>query len=100
MNLVIIPMIVKVRAHPFIRRFLDDHPEVDVEIEAETTTVAECLKKLTDQYPLLKEQILKDNKLRNYIELYVNNESAYPDEMGKILKDGDILTIIAYIAGG
>lgn len=93
-------MIVKVRAHPFIRRFLDDRPEIDVELEAETATVAECLKKVTDQYPLLKEQLFRDNKLRNYIELYVNNESAYPNEMGKTLKDGDVLTIVAYIAGG
>lgn len=70
-------------------------------VEVEGKTVGECLDHLVKQYPALKEALFeKGNKLRNTMEIYVNLESAYPDELAKPVKDGDEIHITVMLAGG
>jgi molybdopterin converting factor small subunit len=70
-------------------------------IEVEGNTVAQCLELLVNQYPALKEVLFeKRDKLRNNMEIYVNLESAYPDELAKAVKDGDEIHITVMLAGG
>jgi len=70
-------------------------------IEVEGNTVGQCLDHLVAQYPGLKEALFeKKEKLRNNIEIYVNLESAYPDELAKVVKDGDEIHITVMLAGG
>jgi len=38
--------------------------------------------------------------LLNYVDIYVNQESSYPEELAKPVKDGDELHITMIIAGG
>jgi len=53
------------------------------------------------EYPALKEVLFeKGDKLRNNIEIYVNLESAYPDELAKPVNDGDEMHITVMLAGG
>lgn len=70
-------------------------------IHAEGTRVGECLESLFRQYPAMRGALL-DNKgaLRNVIEIYVNNETAYPDEWKKAVKDGDHIYLTVLLAGG
>lgn len=89
-------MSVKFRTHPFLRRFLDNQEEVEVE----GNTVGECIDNLGKRYPAFKQQLLNNGTLRNIFEIYVNQDSAYPDELTKPVKDSDVVTIITYIAGG
>ena len=42
----------------------------------------------------------KDGGLNNFIDIYVNMESAYPEELTKTVKDGDEIHIITAVAGG
>jgi molybdopterin converting factor small subunit len=42
----------------------------------------------------------KKGKLLNVVEVYVNNESAYPEELAKSVKDGDEIQLILMLAGG
>jgi len=46
--------------------------------------------------------ILFDRKgrIKNTIEIYVNMESAYPDELKKPVKNGDVIHIALMLAGG
>jgi molybdopterin converting factor small subunit len=34
------------------------------------------------------------------VEVYVNNESAYPEELAKPVQDGDEIHLILMLAGG
>ena len=89
-------MSVKIKTHPFLRRFLNNQEEVEVT----GTTVGECIDDLEHKFPGFKEQILRNGKLRDIFEIYVNYDSAYPEELARPVKDGDTVTIITYIAGG
>jgi hypothetical protein len=42
----------------------------------------------------------KKGKLRNIVEIYVNHESAYPDELKKTVRDGDEIHLTFMLAGG
>ena len=64
-------------------------------------TVGECLQNLVKQYPELGNVFLdeKGNLLRSF-DVYVNEKSAYPDEMKKPVADGDKLHVVPVIYGG
>lgn len=70
-------------------------------VEVEGKTVGDCLDHLVEQYPGMREGLFdKRGKLLNVVEVYVNNESAYPDELAKPVKDGDEIHLILMLAGG
>ncbi len=90
-------MSVKVNIHPVLYHFTNDQDVVVVN----GSTVGECLEELVAQFPAIKQGLFdKDGKLLNYVDIYVNGESAYPDELAKPVKDGDELHIVLIIAGG
>ena len=64
-------------------------------------TVGECLRDLVEQFPQLKSLLFtKNGKLLKYLDIYINGESSYPDELAKLVNDGDKLQIIKIIVGG
>jgi len=88
---------VKVNIHPFLQH-LTDNLEV---VEVEGNSVGKCLETLIARYPGTGEWLLeKDGGINNLVEIYVNMESSYPDELAKPVKDGDELQIIIMITGG
>ncbi|MFC2020691.1 MoaD/ThiS family protein [Chloroflexota bacterium] len=70
-------------------------------VEVDGSSVGQCLEQLVARFPELRGWLYrKDGKLNNFIDIFVNMESAYPEELAKPVKDGDTLDIIALIAGG
>ena len=70
-------------------------------VEAEGTTVGECIDHLLKQYPGMREKLFdKKGGLRNFIEIYLNMESAYPDELKKPVRPGDVIHLTILLAGG
>ena len=70
-------------------------------VEVEGKTVGECLDDLVSKYPPLEKQIFdKKRNLSSIMEIYLNGESAYPDELAKKVKDGDTINLIYFLAGG
>ena len=70
-------------------------------VETEGGTVGDCLDDLIMQYPGLKEKLFDaKGKLLNTIEIYLNLESTYPDELKKVVKTGDEITLTILLAGG
>jgi len=70
-------------------------------VEVEGKTVGECLKHLVGQFPDMEKELFgKKGDLRNLIEIYINLESAYPNELAKPVKDGDEIYITFMLAGG
>ena len=90
-------MSVKINIHPF----LSQHTNNQDVVEVNGNTVGQCLEQLVGQYPELRKWLFeKDGKLNRLVEIYVNAESSYPEELAKPVKDGDELYIIIIISGG
>jgi molybdopterin converting factor small subunit len=70
-------------------------------VKVEGNTTGQCLEELLKQLPDLKPRLFnKKGKLRKYIDIYVNRESAYPQELEKAVSDGDELHIMLLVVGG
>jgi len=90
-------MSVRINLHPNLYQYTGDQAIVEVN----GNTVGQCLKDLVKQFPELKKGLFsKDGKLLNYVDIYVNQESSYPEELAKPVKDGDELYIAFMIARG
>ncbi len=90
-------MPVKVHIHITHRRFTNGQDMVIVE----GNTVGECLNQLVKQYPGMEKALFaKKDKLLNVVEIFVNNVTAYPNELTKPVKDGDEINLLVMLAGG
>ena len=90
-------MSVKVNINPFLSHLINDQNVVEVN----GSTVGQCLQQLVARFPELKNWLFeKDGKLNRLVDIYVNLESSYPEELAKPVKDGDELHIIVIISGG
>ena len=90
-------MSIKINIHPNLEHLTNG---LDV-AEVNGSTVGQCLDHLIKQFPGIKEELLdKNGKLLNYVDIWVNLESSFPEELAKPVKDGDELSITFIIGGG
>ena len=90
-------MSITVNIHQALRQITNNQATVEVA----GTTVGECLTELVQRFPDIKSKLFgKNGKLLNHIDIYVNAESSYPEELAKPVKDGDKLSITLMLAGG
>ena len=90
-------MSIEVKLAPIFNRYTNNQPVTEVN----GSTVGECLDQLIKQFPDLKPALLdKTGKLHRYLDVYVNGESAYPEELAKPVQDGDKLYVLMVITGG
>lgn len=90
-------MSVNINLHPTLHQLANGQ----VTVKVKGNTVGQCLDDLIRQFPQTKRWLFdKRGRLRNYVDIYVNQESSYPEEMAKPVKDGDELYITLIIAGG
>jgi molybdopterin converting factor small subunit len=90
-------MAVKIRMHPFYLDLVDGNEVVEVEGK----NVRECLAALVKRYPGVKAELMdKYGQLRNFVEVYCNGESTYPEELDYPVSDGDELDIVVIATGG
>ena len=90
-------MPVKVRIHVTHRQYTNGLEVVTVE----GNTVGECLNHLIKQFPGMEKALFaKKDKLLNVVEVFINHETAYPNELVKPVKDGDEIHLVIMLAGG
>ena len=90
-------MSIKINLHRTHRQYTDGKEIVDVN----GNTVDECLKDLVSQYPEIEKEIFdKKGNLLAVLEIYLNGASAYPDELKRVVKDGDEIHLLTMLAGG
>lgn len=90
-------MSIEINIHQSLRHLANNQAKVQVT----GNTVGECLNDLVRRFPGVKPKIFgKNGKLLNYVDIYVNLESSYPEELAKAVNDGDELHITLMIAGG
>lgn len=72
------------------------------EAEVHGDTVRKCLDDLIRHFPEMKDNLYdkKKGKLLNIVEIFVNQKSAYPEELAKPINDGDEIHITIIFAGG
>jgi sulfur-carrier protein len=70
-------------------------------VETQGITVGECIEDLIARYPGMKAAIFDTKgQLRNTIDIYLNMESTYPDELKKGVQSGDEIHLTILLAGG
>ena len=70
-------------------------------VEVNGRTVGQCFDSLVERFHGIKQGLFDNNgKLHSYIGVYVNWESAYPEELTKPVKDGDEIQIAVMFGGG
>jgi molybdopterin synthase sulfur carrier subunit len=87
----------KVNIHRSLRHLTNGQAKVEVT----GSTVGQCLDDLVQQFPGINPKLFdKKGRLLNYVDIYVNQESSYPEELSKPVKEGDELSITLIIGGG
>jgi molybdopterin converting factor small subunit len=90
-------MSVKIEVPLFVRHLTGDTTEIQVN----GRTVRECLDLFVEQFPATKRLIFdSQNKLLGYITLYINGANAFPEEMDRPVKSGDLISMLYIIIGG
>jgi len=90
-------MPVKVHIHVTHRQYTNGLEVVTVE----GNTVGECLNHLIKQFHGMEKALFaKKDKLLNVVEVFINHETAYPNELVKPVKDGDEIHLVIMLAGG
>ena len=69
--------------------------------EVDGFTVGQCLDHLVKQFPGIEQDLfVKDDKLLSYVNIFVNGQIAYPDDLARPVKDADEIYVIPMIQGG
>ena len=70
-------------------------------VEVNGRTVIECLNHLIKQFPEINKMIFaKEDKLLDYVSIFINGNFTYTDELSTTVKDRDELNILYIIGGG
>jgi molybdopterin synthase sulfur carrier subunit len=78
-----------------------EHTAGKSEVEVKGGTVQEALADLIKQYPGIGPKLFDKDKLRPYINIFLNDEDIrYLDEMQTAVKDGQLVALIPAVAGG
>ncbi len=82
-----------------LRQYAGGTNEVQVE---DATTAGEALNNVTQTHADLRKHLYSDaNTLRNFVNVYVNDEDIrHHEKLETKIKDGDTVTIVPSIAGG
>lgn len=65
------------------------------------TEIGECLNEFVKRFPSTRKLLFNEHgKLHEYIEVYLNGASTYPEELSRPVNDGDEIDIMFVIAGG
>lgn len=88
---------IKIRILKNLTHMTDNRDRFEVEGE----TVGDCLEAFVRQFPDLEKEIFKgENRLANIVEVFLNGESTYPDELSRPVKNGDEIYIAHVVGGG
>ena len=87
---------IELSLHRTHRRYTDGKEIIQVDGK----TVGECLQDLFKKYPPLEKEIFKSGKLNSLVEVYLNGESAYPNELIKPVEDGDKINLVYMLSSG
>jgi len=90
-------MSIKVYIKPIVYKCADNI----IVAEVDGFTVGQCLEYLVTQFPGIEQDLFaKDGKLLSYVNIFVNGQIAYPEDLARPVKDADEIYVIPMIQGG
>lgn len=91
-------MSVKILIPTALRQYSQNQDTVEVPGQ----NVAELLESLTGKFPDLRKHLFsEDGKVRNFVNVYVNDDDIrYLEQNDTKVKDGDVVSIVPSVAGG
>jgi molybdopterin synthase sulfur carrier subunit len=90
-------MSVKVVFVPYLQRFTGGRRWV----ETTGQTIGECLNNLGIQFPGIRQQLCDEQgQLFSTLEIYVDSDGSYTQDLAKPVKDEDELIVVPIIGGG
>ncbi len=88
---------VKVNCQYFLLHLTDDHDEIEVE----GSTVRECLEQVVAVYPAVRRWLFReDGELANFVDIFVNLENTFPNELSDPVREGDEIYIVMMHTAG
>ena len=70
-------------------------------IEVNGSTVEECIHNLVTQFPDIRKMLVgEDGNVLPYVNVFLNDETIYPDELTQPVKDNDNIFLLYLIGGG
>jgi molybdopterin converting factor small subunit len=70
-------------------------------LAVEGKTVGECLHELVKAFPKMEAALFDDKgQIQKLVEIFLNAENAFPDELAQKTKDGDEIFIATILSGG
>ena len=88
---------VKINIPSYLMPYTDDAEAV----EADGSTVGQCIDNLVKRFPSLKKMVFaKDGKLLDYVSIYADGDFVYGDGLDRPVNDGDELHLFYVIGGG
>ena len=83
-----------------LRKLANGQVELNVRI-ANATAIENLIDDMDRMYPGIKNKLFDNGEIRGYVKIFVNDEDInFIDGKGTQVKEGDIVTIVAAIAGG
>jgi sulfur-carrier protein len=80
---------------------LRKHAGGEAKVDAEGATLRDVLGDLEAKYPGITKNVLADEGLHRFINVYVNDEDArYLGSLETPIQDGDVVSILPAVAGG
>jgi molybdopterin converting factor small subunit len=88
---------VKVNCQYFLLHLVGDHDEIEVD----GSTVRECLEQVVALYPGVRKWLFReDGELANFIDIFVNLSSTFPNELSEAVREGDEIYIVMMHTAG
>jgi len=70
-------------------------------LEAHGRTVRAVIEDIDRRYPGFKNECIdQQGKLHDFLEIYINKTSAFPDELNHSVSDNDEIAILTVLGGG
>ena len=90
-------MSVKVNLTPYFRDVVNKNDS----LEANGHTIREVIEDIDRRYHGFKRECIdEEGQVHSFLEIYINQESAFPDELNRKVNDNDEITILTVIGGG
>ena len=90
-------MIVEINIPPFFQHLTDNARTAEVS----GSTVGEALEELAERFPQLRDKLFsRPGLLMKGLNVFVNGQSAYPEELAKPVHDGDKIHVTYVMVGG
>jgi molybdopterin converting factor small subunit len=84
-----------------VQYFLMHLTEDQMVVEVEGNTIKECLDQLIARYPKVKKWLYRaDGGIANFIDIFINLDSVFPNQLSDPVKDGDVIYIVMMHTAG